>query len=178
MNTIKRAGIVVAAVLCLTSAVGAQSSQGTVTPTPNAVGPVFFAGGEYSRIATLMLDAGVIFPLGDQTFKTTDVERGVKGLEVAASASYGGFQFATGYSVVTKQDTGLAYAANLRGVVGKLGPEGLQPHTTYVGVDAGYTFAFVRGSLGVAYRIRGESNHTPWMFAPTIGIMIPFGPRW
>ena len=89
------------------------------------------------------------------------------------------FKFAAGYgAVITEGAAGQAYGVDLRGTVGTLNSHGLWPHSTYAGIDAGYTFSFVHASLGVAYRMKGDPDRGRWMVAPTLGIVIPFGPRW
>jgi hypothetical protein len=156
----------------------AQGNGDSANHTPG--GPVLLIGADYARHTHLTGTAGLVIPVGDQKkFITGDVVQARQGLEFAASAGTGGFQFAGGYCAIERQDdAALFYGADVRGVFGTLRADGLSPRTTYVGADASYTFVHVRGSLGLARRLNGDSSRSRWMFAASIGILIPLGGGW
>jgi hypothetical protein len=160
----------------------AQVAQGTGdTQNRSQNSAALLVGTEYNRLTELTGTAAILIPVGDQKrLANGDIVEARRGLELAASAgTSGGFQVAGGFCGIEKEDQSpLFFAADVRGIFGKLGSGGLSPHSTYVGVDSSYTFLHIRGSLGVAYRLRGDSSHTRWMFAPSIGIVIPFGRGW
>jgi hypothetical protein len=141
---------------------------------------VFLVGGEYARLTQLTGHASVLIPLGDQAqLAGDDAADARRGLEIAASAGTGGFELAAGFSeIASGGQSPLFFGFDLRGKVGRFGSGGSSPHSTYVGADAGYTFMHIRGSLGVAYRVTGGPGHSRWMFAPSIGIVIPLARGW
>jgi hypothetical protein len=150
------------------------------TSSRSSGGPVFLTDVGYSALTRLTGSAGLLIPLGDQSrYSHGDIVQARRGLELTASAGTGGVQFGAGYSAIEREDQApLFFGADVRAIIGRLASSGSSPSSTYVGVDAGYTFLHIRGSLGVAYRVNGTSSHTRWMFAPSIGIAIPLGHRW
>jgi hypothetical protein len=160
---------------------GMPAQNTTDTRNRSQSGPALLVGAEYNRLTELTGSAAILIPVGDQEpLANGEFVEARRGLELAASAGTGGgYQVAGGFSEIAREDQSpFFFAYDVRGIFGKLGSGGLSPHSTYVGVDASYTFMHIRGSLGVAYRLKGDSSHTRWMFAPSIGIVIPFGRGW
>ena len=157
----------------------AQGTGDTQNPSHNS--PALLMGAEYNRLTELTGSAAILIPVGDQKHLVNDeFVEARQGLELAASTGTGGgYQVAGGFCGIAREDQSpLFFAYDVRGIYGKLGSGGLSPHSTYVGADAGYTFLHIRGSLGVAYRVNGESTHSRWMFAPSIGIVFPLAHGW
>lgn len=177
MIAVRAAATFILLALISTPAVAQQTTPDTAKDTSGP--PVFLVGGGWSRLTQATVEGGVIFPIGKEVLRGPDAA-GWHGVETAGSGGNGGFQVASGYGEVLREDTPiLTWGWELLGTVGKLGRQGgVVPNSSYVGVNAGVIITFIHVTLGLDCRVSGDSNQPRWFLAPIVSIVVPFSRRW
>ena len=91
-------------------------------------------------------------------------------VEMQAIAGMGGARVAGGMAFL---DEGFGPDVRLSLMRTSASPRGATPHATYVGVEAGWIWIYLRLSAGVAQRIAGPSGQKDTVFTWQAGVQLP-----
>jgi hypothetical protein len=143
------------------------AAQAPVTPDR----PVLMAIGQYGGPQRIAGGLGVFLPFG--TAESDDNLKRQKAVVIQGTAGRGGYRIGAGLAWLT----------------GPFGPDGLITVTrtttrardaaageTYVGVEGGYLFVFVRPTVGVAYRVTGAEGRRRTGAKFGVSVLVPFDP--
>lgn len=128
-------------------------------------GLLFLPGAQYGTPMQTSAGLAMFVPTSDPS----RARRG--GFLVEGSAGQGGARVSAGPAAF------LEYAGlDTRAVLSRMwtSPRGATPHSTYAGLEAGITIAYVRLSAGVAHRIAGAPGPHATIFTWGAGLQFPF----
>jgi len=97
-----------------------------------------------------------------------------RAMEIQASAGMGGARVAGGMAFLNGPfgpDVRLSLTRT------SASPRGAAAHATYVGLEAGYIWLFLRLSAGVAQRVAGPSGHKDTVVTWQAGVQLPLWSR-
>ena len=133
--------------------------------------PVLMAIGQYGDPQRIAGGLGVFLPFG--AAESDDNLKRQKAVAIHGTAGRGGYRIGAGLAWLT----------------GPFGPDGLVTVTrttshardaaageTYVGVEGGYLFVFVRPAVGVAYRVTGADGRRRTGAKFGVSVLVPFDP--
>lgn len=126
---------------------------------------LFLAGAQYGTPMRLSAGLAVFVPTGDPRRALRE------GFIVEGSAGQGGARVSAGLARFLEY-VGLDARAVLSRT--STSPRGGTPNSTYGGLEAGITIAYVRVSAGVAHRIPGAPGPNATIFAWGAGVQCPF----
>jgi hypothetical protein len=161
MNVSRKVAAVTVVLCVLTGGAHAQQKA----PANVADDLLLLAGGQYGSPMRISAGLALFVPTGDRYRAITE------GFLVEGSAGQGGARISAGLARFLEY-----LGLDGRAVLSRTwtSPRGAAAHSTYGGLEAGLTIAYVRVSAGVAHRIAGAAGPDATIFTWGAGLQIPF----